>query len=407
MKQLFTILTVAFFAFLFYASASPEYLRYTETTFAERENRIESKDTSITYQNPVITLEDNTKQTQKLGGVTITCEAVPVSIVKGEKETNSYLYRDPARANFDVKKVTYKTEYSLSPTEVQLKVTINNNQGRVLKLRECAIVMIVYNLQYSLPQDVVTSWEGSNVISGFSTYIILKGPQIQTLTRPKSIEVFINDVPTAFDQAGNVLRRDNFTWLFTCKLEPKTVADKITYTYEEEPVHVERCNVCQAVGYIETKQTCTKCGGDGTYIGYIDKQTYKCDRCNATGKETIKNTCSTCMGDGKIDYPKSTLPPITSKTEWTGFKVDVVTTPPGATVSVFDRKLKKYVDVGTTPKTEVNWLNTQSTAYPIVITYNGQSVKVFPYSASNKPLAKISVDFSTGEAVVKAGTKSY
>lgn len=405
MKQLLSISTLAFFAFLFYASASPDYLRYVETTFAESEARVESKDTVITYQNPIISLEDNTKQTQKIGGVTITCEAVPFMINKLDKTTDNYLYRDPARPNLDVKRVTHRPEYSFNPNEIQLKVTINNNQGRVLKLRDCAVVMIIDNLQYSLPQDVVETWEGSNVISGFSTSLILSGPQIQTLTRPKSIEVFINDVPTSFDQAGNVLRRDNFTWLFTCRLEPKTANEKITYTYVDEPVRVERCNVCEAVGYIETKQTCTKCGGDGTFIGAIDKQTYKCDRCNASGKETVKNTCSTCSGDGKIDYPKSSLPPVTSQTEWTGFKVDVATTPPGATVSVFDRKTKKYVDVGTTPKSDIVWLNTQSKVNPIIVTYNGISVKVLPYSSSNKALSRISVDFSTGEGVVKAGTR--
>jgi hypothetical protein len=405
MKQLLSVLTLSIFAVLFYASASPEYLRYVENTYAEQEERIESKDTTIIYQNPVISLEDGTKQTQKQGGVTITCEAVPISINKIDKSSEVYLYRDPARANMDIKKVAHKPEYSLNPNEIQLKVTINNNQGRVLKLRDCAIVMIVDNLQYSLPQDVVTIWEGSNVISGFSTSLILKGPQLQTLTRPKSIEVFINDVPTLFDQAGNVLRRDNFTWLFTCRLEPKTVEDKITYTYEETPIRIERCNVCQAVGYIESKQVCTKCGGDGKFIGAIDKKEYKCDRCEATGKETVKTTCTTCSGDGKIDYPKSKLPPITSTVEWTGFKVDVISTPPGATVSVFDRKTKKYIDVGTTPKIDIVWLNTQSKVNPIIIKYNNETVKVLPYTESNKAVTRISVDFSTGTGVVKTGTK--
>lgn len=403
MKQFFTIITLCIFAALFYASSTPQQLRYVEQTYAQPEDRKDYTDTTIMYQSPVITLDATTPQTQKKGGVSITCELVPITVNKGSVTSETYLYRNPSKPHMDIKQVAYKPSYSLTPESIQLKLTINNNQSRVLKLRDCAIVMIVDNLQYSIPQENMTQWENSNIISGFSTVINLTGPQLSTLTRPKSIEVFINDVPTSFDQAGNVLRRDNFEWLLVCATETKSIAEKVTYKYVEVPVHVERCNVCNAIGYIPTTQSCTKCGGDGSYIGTYDKKTYKCDRCSGTGKETIKNKCSTCSGDGAIEYPKSTLLPVASQVIWTGIKVEVRSTPPGATVSVMDRKTNTFVDKGVTP-VSVEWLTTQSEAFPIIVRYNGMEVKLVPITNS-KYLNFVSVDFTTGTPVIKSGTK--
>jgi ribosomal protein S27AE len=249
----------------------------------------------------------------------------------------------------------------------------------------------------------MTQWEVSNVISGFSTVINLKGPQLSSLTRPKSLEIFINDVPTSFDIAGNVLKVENFEWLFICKSETKTVDDKITYTYSETPIRVEQCNVCKGVGHIEYKQQCSKCGGEGKFVA-LDKKTYTCDRCDGTGKETVQKNCSSCGGDGAMQYPKSAMPPISSEVVWTGYIVDVITTPPGATVSVYDREKNKYVD--RTSPVQVEWVQTGSDSYPIKVTYNRETIKVVPYSPNNnKALSKIVVDFSNGSIFVKSGSR--
>lgn len=402
MKHLLSIFILGAFGFLFYASSSPQYLHYVEKTYSQEEARKDFIDTTIAYLNPVISLEPGTEQTQKKGGVTITCELVPIAVNKSETVTEKFMYRNPDKPNLDVKQVAHHPKYILTPENIQLKLTINNNQSRVLKLRDCAIVMIVDNLQYSLPQENMTQWENSNIISGFSSTLYLTGPQLSTLTKPKSIEVFINDVPTSFDAAGNVLKRENFDWLLVAKTETKTVSDRITYTYAETPVRVEECTVCHAVGFISHDQKCTKCGGDGSYVGTYDQKTYKCDRCSGTGTETVKDKCKTCDGKGAISYPKSIMLPVASQVDWTGIKVEVRSTPPGATVSVYDRNAGKYVDKGITPVT-VEWLHTASEYYGIYVRYGSDQVKLIP-SSGTKLLSKVLIDFSGAKPVVKTGT---
>lgn len=377
-----------------------------EITYSEIGNRKTGKDTIVTYQDPVITLLGVAEQAQTKGGVTITCTIVPFSLDKKESVTEIPFYRSPSKSDYDVIETKRTSDYSISPDEVLITVQIKNNQSHVLKMRDCAIAMIIDNIQYSIPQDNIVQWENTNVMSNFSTSYTLRGPKLSALRDPKSIEIFINDIPVSFDDAGNITKRENFNWVFSCHSEPKTVQDRITYSYDEKPVHKEQCQACNGQGYFKDQKTCTSCKGSGRVLNPYDNKVYNCSRCSGTGIETSKIDCKTCYGLGIRSYPKSPLPPIADKVVWKGWKVQVLSVPAGAAVQVIDTKTGTYKKVGETP-TLVDWYASPTTQFPIILELQNQKVKVLPINQqSGTQLTKVNVDFMSVPAQVSRGTRA-
>lgn len=401
MKHLLTVCAIILFTILFIASSSTTHYNYSAATYAEIDRPL-VRDTSILIRSAKIIPLSETPQTQTKGGVSISCEVVPIITEKSITKSETYVNADPYKPEYDVKRIASIPSYILNPDVVTLKVTINNNQKRVLKLRDCAVVLIIDNIQFSLPQESITQWENTNVVSGFSSAIFLQGPNLNMLSNTKSINVFINDVPISYDKAGSPTEVENFEWFFSCSPTTEVLKDKIEFSYIETPVYSEQCPVCKGLGELEHTQTCTRCGGDGKYVNKYDGKTYSCTRCNQTGTEHIKETCYKCSGKGALSYPKSTLPPTSSETRYTGWDVNVVTTPPGAEVWVFRSNEGKYVKDGLSPIT-VPWVKSDINNYPIIVKANGIETKVLPYSSSGKTLTSIKIDTRESPHIIEMG----
>ena len=405
MKNIYSILALFLFAFLFYASSTVQPLSKTELTYSEVGTRKTTETVGMTYTEPEITPDNDTKQTQTKGGVTISCDVVPFVLNKSETVTETPFFRDPFKQDYDVFQTAHKPVYAVTPDEVQLTITIKNNQSHVLKMRECAIAMIVDNIQFSIPQESTAQWENTNVMSNFSTVYTFRGPKINTLRNAKSLEIFINDIPVSFDQAGNIEKRENFDWIFICRATPKTGDDHTTYTYEEVPVPTKQCDACSGRGYFEEVQVCSTCKGSGQVKSYLDGKIYTCGKCAGTGKVVAKIKCLSCAGTGILKFPKSPLPPVSSRVTWNGWRVSVNSTPSGAQVRVVNTKTGQYQSVGTTP-ISVEYFATSSNSCPIIIEYDSQEVKVLPTNATGNKQGSIRVDFKTGTPIVKTGTLS-
>jgi hypothetical protein len=146
--------------------------------------------------------------------------------------------------------------------------------------------------------------------------------------------------------------------------------------------------------------TCSTCKGYGTYINQYNGKRYNCTACGGTGKLTLKDLCVNCGGKGELRFPKSKLPPEKSRTEWAGWNVEVDTKPAGASIKVIDVQTGLYAPDGSSNRV-VHWLSSQTASYPIIVEYQGKSVKVLPYNRNGKPISKVSIDFTRGIKVRK------
>ncbi len=408
-KNLLSLFTLVVFAIMFWASASQAPIvvprQFVLTKYSDVSGRKTAQDTIIKYTIPKFQLIDNTLQTQTKGGVTITCEIIPFNINKTVTKGNpKAFYRNPDKPDFDVTQTTNISGIEIKPEKVMFLVTIKNNQNRVLKLRDCAMVILMNNIQYSFPDPKVRlDWENTLVMSNFSTNVTIPGPSIRELDNPKSIEVFINDIPTEIDDAGNIKKRENFDWLFSCSSEEKTEKGTITYSYEETPVLTQQCQACSGRGSFSEIKLCPTCNGTGHYKGY-DGNIHECYNCKGSGKVNVTTTCTSCRGLGIFKYPKSPLPPIDSQETWSYIdNVHVETIPAGLTVRIFNPQAKQYQDAGQTPR-YVTSVFSESKRYPIIVIYNNQEVKIIPIDKSGKNIDEVKVDFSSGSPLIKKGT---
>jgi hypothetical protein len=399
MRHLYSLLTLVFFAFLFYASTEVHRIQSTQIQYEQTQKQ--AFHTTLSYNLPVITLAPQTQQTQKKDGVTISCSITPFQLDSSiHRSAPTLTYADPDNPDFDVYETENRPTYTVIPDAVEFSITVKNSQDRIIKLNEVAVVSVVDGIQYSLSRADMEEWNGGLVVKGFDKSYAVHGPKLSTLGNAKVIYLSVNDVPVLYDSAGNVKKKENFEWFFQVGATPVVKDAVVSYDYTTEPVDRRQCTACGGRGYTERVVTCSTCKGYGSYINQYNGKRYNCTACGGTGKIALKDVCVNCGGKGELRFPKSKLPPEKSRTEWAGWNVEVDTKPAGANIEVIDVQTGLYAPDGTSNRV-VHWLSSQTASYPIIVEYQGKSVKVLPYSNSGKPIAKVSVDFTKGVKVRK------
>jgi len=383
------------YAGLFIASSSVQPI--TRTQYASTTKKSDSM--QLTYQIPYFEMANETKQLVTKGSITVSMEIQNFETNRLNKQTEKIAPSD--NAEFDKYEVRNEPYYDTSPNQVHFRMRIKNNSTRILKLREVALVFQVDGHQVSLNNEYTTKWLENMVIPSSEEDYDIPGPLLSTLKGNSTVGVFLYDVPISYDNAGNVLKKENFEWYFYQKERSETKKEVITYTYRTEPVYKEVCSQCNGVGYFVSTKTCTTCGGKG-YTTDSKGKSYKCFTCGGGGKISVKTDCSNCT-EGKIAHRKSSNPTIDQ--QWTGWYVSVVTTPAGARVSTYNSVSQTYEVVGNSPL-KIAWVNPRGTQYPILIESGSASIKVMPYTKSNKQSPKVQVDFTSGSPIAKIGNVS-
>jgi hypothetical protein len=399
-NNIYSVITLLLFAGLFLASSSGKETTVSTVKTYEEVKKRDLEPFTLSYELPVITPTNGTIQTQKKGGVTITCEVIPFDVSVQENVKTEIFYADPKMPGYDVFEVSHTPFAVVKPENFLLKIKIKNNQERILKIRETALLMQVDGVNYNMPEADIKEWYAGMVIKNAEFTYDIKGPLLNSLNGAKLVYLFINDVPTVMDEGGNIKKRDNFEWYFEVKKQSAQKETQKTYTYQTAPVHTQQCDKCSGTG-VDPNTTCSRCKGAGKNKNSIDGRMYECSTCRGTG--SVRRVCNNCSGKGALAFPKSQLPPETSSTSWSGWAVNVVTNPPGAIVKVVNPSTKKYYDAGTSNST-VNWNTSNSTSYPIIVEYQGKSIKVLPYDKKGKQISKIVIDFAGSQPTIKEGS---
>jgi hypothetical protein len=403
---------------MFWASAGPKYvsrISSSEVTYEKVDRTTTPTPYETSYELPVLKAVEQTKQDQVKGGVMVSCEVTPFEATKNTKEEKEVVTADPNKPGYDIYKVGTKISYDVHNTydqtdNIWFNIRIKNNQDRILKLKDVAIVMLIDGVAFNIPEEAKQEWVGGMLAKGFEKTQKIKGPKISGLSTDKIVYVSINDVPTEYSPAGEVLKKENFEWYYQVTRQKITKQEMVEYSYQENPVYKERCTTCSGSGKTSQQAQCSKCLGT-KQLKYTDYSTGKswvgnCDKCEGTGYITYQAACSTCSGDGNIEYPKSPMPKVTSNVTWSGWKVSVTTIPAGATITVVNPKTSQYTYAGAS-NTTVNWYSSNtstSTIYPIMIEYQGKKYKVSPYDAKGNPSPEIKINFQTGgEPTIKGG----
>jgi len=413
-KHLLSATTFAVFALMFWASATQkpiERIFSTNVLYEETSRNTTPTPYEVTYELPVLKALEQTKQDQVKGGVIVSCEVTPFEAVKTMYEEKEIATADPNKPGYDIYKVSAKARYEVKPDDVWFNIKIKNNQDRILKLKDVAIVLLIDGVAYNIPDEAKQDWVGGMLVKGFEKTQRIRGPKISGLATDKIVYVSINDVPTAYNAAGEVTKKDNFEWYYQVTRQKVTKQEMIEYSYQEAPVYKETCSKCGGGGKQTNQLQCDKCFGTKQlrYTDYATKRTWTgpCDKCSGTGIMTVQSTCGGCGGKGIIEYPKSPMPKVISEVTWTGWKVTLITEPEGSAVSVVNPETGKYKYIGVT-NGFVNWFSSNSSSsenFPIILEYQGKKYKILPYDAKGKPSAVVDVNFLDKNGVSVKGGK--
>lgn len=383
--------------------------KYFKTEIKRKEVYRQSENMTVSYTLPNINVTGKTKQSQVKGGVTITTEIIPFEVSRMEKIERKVSHKDSNQPDFDNYEIAHTPFYEVTPKNISFKIRIRNNEEVPLKLSEIGFAIIIDGTQWSFPTGYLDDWNKGMVLTGFEKEYIVRGPQLDGLYSAQLVYILLNGVPTSYNQSGNITKKSNFEWYFQCKSELVQKNDQKTYTYETKPIHKEQCAKCNGTGTDPQAYQCGTCKGSGRVASIFSDKIYACVSCNGTGRARPQK-CPNCMGGGQISYPKSVAAPIESEKMWYGWPVNIATIPTGATVSIIqDTQTGIYTDLGWSNISAKPYLKSRNISetneyfHPILIKYQGKSVKVMPYDENGKELSNIVVDFSTGTPIVKEG----
>lgn len=182
--------------------------------------------TTVSANVPVISVLPETKEAQEKGGVEIAI--VPVSYSTAVRQKYSVTPKSPGMGSMlgaamltggKSSALVYVEETTtpfldVTPGRLQFTVRVNNKLSRVFR-GQGAVVQ--FNVAGKLVPFGETDY--AEVLNGIvpprneNTFNI-KGPKLETIPDKGTIGIFLYDVVTQTDTAGNVIEKQNYEWFF-------------------------------------------------------------------------------------------------------------------------------------------------------------------------------------------------
>ncbi len=403
-KKVFSSIScLLLFAFFFWASTSIKKISKEENTY--RDTKKVDKSIPLSYQLPIIKPTGKTLQEQKKGSTTISVSVIPFEASRHVKQNRTVTFADITKPGYDVFEVEKIPYYAVSPEKIRFKLRVSNsNEDVPLSLNKITFSLFMDGTYWDLPEQYERTWEKGLVSSVGPKEYIIDGPPLNQLYASKEIMLNLSGVPTEYDKGGYVTKLEKFVWYFQCEMNEVQNEDKIAYSYETSLVETRKCAKCSGTGVDPANYKCSSCNGNGSSKSIIDGKYYKCSNCSGTGIVHIK--CDNCYAKGVTYHPKSQQPPINSSETWNGWEVTVQTIPSGASIKIVDTKTGEYRTAKCSSPCSVDWYCTGSRKCPIIIEYNGQSVKVIPNKPNGAESGKVKVDFRGASPKILKGVLS-
>ena len=110
----------------------------------------------------------------------------------------------------------------IDPGNLRFKVRINNRLERVLRLAGAVVAYEVAGRTENVASANYQEFLNGIILPRQEAEFDLGGPALSVLKDQTTMGLFIYDVVTATDAAGNPTQRSNFEWYFTVRMEPRT-----------------------------------------------------------------------------------------------------------------------------------------------------------------------------------------
>lgn len=199
-----------------------------------------TREWTITY--PVVTPLPQTEELQRHGDISIQVAPVPARFVTDVRCFYSRLsyplsFLMPNNVSQDTHVYFEEERYTVNALQgsdvrnaVQFLVTITNQMNRVFRGAGALVQFAVDGQNRGIDQSHYEGFVNAMIAPGGQEQINLYGPPLSefSIQNARTSGVFLYDVVTSVDNAGNVAGRQNFEWFFSVELQQRT--DAVTGT---------------------------------------------------------------------------------------------------------------------------------------------------------------------------------
>lgn len=109
---------------------------------------------------------------------------------------------------------TEVVKYIITPENLSFLITINNNLDRVFRGAGAVITYTINGKTQTIAQAQYENFLSAIVVPRGQTQLAIEGPPVTSIPDKATIGIFIYDVATKVDAAGNILKKSNYEWYF-------------------------------------------------------------------------------------------------------------------------------------------------------------------------------------------------
>jgi hypothetical protein len=200
---------------------------------------------SLSYTLPVLTPVEPEKQNQEKDGVRISVAPYtysPKTVMHTQVQTIPTIIA--VNNMYPAKEYSIPT-IEVTPKDVRFKVTIYNRLERVVRTAGTAVAFQVAGKTVAVDKAGYEDFLNGIILPRQQGDYEIVGPAISDLPDNATIGLFLYDMVTATDAAGNPTQRSNFEFYYTLSKQAKT---------ENAPITIRRVYVNQAGQVVGNRQ---------------------------------------------------------------------------------------------------------------------------------------------------------
>jgi len=187
------------------------------------------REVKMTCMQPTMTPLQETKEMQLKGGVQIILAMEPfqcVSMIRTETRPGSPSFAEqllgrkthPGQRYVEVTKTPY---FSVKPERLKLTLKISNQLSRVFRGAGTVVQFTVAGKTWSNKVEDYAEFTNVIVPPRGEQQIEIYGPPTSAMPRQGNIGLFLYDVVTKTDAAGNITEKQNYEWYYNYVLQTK------------------------------------------------------------------------------------------------------------------------------------------------------------------------------------------
>ena len=174
---------------------------------------------SMNCQYPVLSPMPETKENQTKGGVGVTVAVAPFQCVQQARKTREPKPQSAVEKmllnNRPAPTQTTMTPYlQVVPERLKVTVRVSNQLSRVFRGAGTVIQFQIAGKTWASKQEDFAEFTNVIIPPRGEQMVELYGPPVESMPPQATIGIFLYDVVTKTDSAGNVTDKQNFEWFY-------------------------------------------------------------------------------------------------------------------------------------------------------------------------------------------------